>query len=178
MAIADEIVPITVATGLIAAMMARIAAIAVCWPVDSPLNHSRNWAASFVTDVMTGWMLDAKSAICVCSCDEASRLSTKAALFFQNASAAPEYVSASVSMINWFRSLSVEQSANIALNSSSPTLPAQLSASASAPVTWPTLAVSLADSIRLSTGRASPKVPATPAAMLPHFATSSSLSAS
>ena len=71
------------------------------------------------------------------------------------------------------RSASSAQAASFSLNSSSEML-TQLSASARAPVTVPTLAVSLEASIRLLIGSASPKVPVTPAAMSPHFATSSS----
>ena len=59
------------------------------------------------------------------------------------------------------------------MNSSSE-MPTQLRASARAPVTSPTLAVSLDASIRLLMGSASPKVPITPAAMSPQAATSSS----
>ena len=63
------------------------------------------------------------------------------------------------------------------MNSSSDK-PTQFRASASAPVTCPTFAVSFDASIRLFMGSASPKVPTTPAAMFDQLATSSSLVAS
>ena len=68
-------------------------------------------------------------------------------------------------MMSWLRSLSVPQAASFSLNASSLML-TQLSASASAPVTCPALAVSLAASMSPLMGSASPKVPATPAAMV------------
>ena len=76
-------------------------------------------------------------------------------------------------MMRRFLSLSPEQAASFSLNSSS-LIPTQFKASASAPVTCPTLAVSLADSI----GRASPNVPQTPAAIFVHLVMSCSFSAS
>ena len=61
-------------------------------------------------------------------------------------------------MMRRFRSLSSEQAASFSLNSSS-LMPTQFKASAREPVTCPTLAVSFADSIMPSMGRASPNVP-------------------
>ena len=71
-------------------------------------------------------------------------------------------------MMRRFLSLSPEQAASFSLNSSS-LIPTQFKASAREPVTCPTLAVSLADSIRPSIGRASPNVPQTPAAIFVHW---------
>nr|DAY32945.1 MAG TPA: hypothetical protein [Caudoviricetes sp.] len=79
--------------------------------------------------------------------------------------------------MSWFRSLSDVQAASFSLNSSSLIL-AQFNASANVPVTCPTLAVSFADSISPSMGKASPNVPATPAAISVQVETSSALSAS
>ena len=61
-------------------------------------------------------------------------------------------------MMRRFLSLSLEQAASFSLKASS-LMPTQFKASAREPVTCPTLAVSLADSIMPSMGRASPKVP-------------------
>ena len=76
-------------------------------------------------------------------------------------------------MISLFRSASVLHSDSLVLKSSSE-IPAQFSASARTPVTVPTFAVSFDASISPSTGRESPKVPKTPAAIFVHSVTSSS----
>ena len=77
-------------------------------------------------------------------------------------------------MISVFRVPSFPAAASFWLKRSS-LIPAQLSASARTPVTFPTFAVSLADSISPSMGRASSEVPETPAAIRVHLVTSASL---
>ena len=92
------------------------------------------------------------------------------------ASEAVPYVLASVSVISCCLSCSLVHLARDSLNASS-LMPAQLRASASGPVTCPTLAVSFAASVSPSIGSESPKVANTPGSMSPvHFARSFSLS--
>ena len=69
------------------------------------------------------------------------------------------------------RAVSSVHAASFSLNSSS-LIPTQFKASARAPVTVPTFAVSFAASMSEFIGSASPNVPDTPAAISPHVATS------